>query len=192
MKQYRKNLLEQLRLVVLREGQEMTDASLVKAMSANENIRSLGYTLNAKGIIALAKSPDIDDFYKEFREMIPEIEAKPMYPDFPSQVMNIDEAQFRFHQICHYMSTYGVEQLAELFGQDYQVKRGWLPEVEDTEKTEKDDKLIKEKVVEVISDTQQYSLPLEKLLQKKERIKAQEIEIVSEALKHVDVAALDL
>ncbi|MBR0137351.1 MAG: hypothetical protein IJM15_02970, partial [Erysipelotrichaceae bacterium] len=32
----------------------------------------------------------------------------------------------------------------------------------------------------------------EKLLQKKERIKAQEIEIVSEALKHVDVAALDL
>ena len=192
MNQYRKNLLEQLRLVVLREGKVMTDASLVKAMSANENIRSLGYTLNAKGIIALAKSPDIDSFYDEFKEMIPDIKAKPMYPDFPNQVMNIDEAQFRFHQICHYMSTYGVEQLAELFGQDYQVKRGWLPEVEETEKTEKDDKLLKDKIVEVINEDQQYSAALERLLQKKERITAQEIEIVSEALKHVDVASLDL
>ncbi len=192
MNAYRKNLLEQLRLVVLREGTELTDEKLAKALTANENLSSLGFTLNAKGLIALAKSPDLDGFYSEFRSYIPEVEAKPMYPDFPRQVMNIDEAQFRFHQICHYRSTYGVEDLARMFGVEHTVRRGWLPEVEDTEKTEKDDKLLADKVLEVISEKQEYDLPLEKLLQKSERITAQEIEIVAEALKHVDVAALDL
>lgn len=193
MSSYEKNLLEQLRLVVLtQKDSRVDDMSLTKALTANENIRQLGYCLSPKGLVALAKSEELDGFYDSFRKMIPDVKAEPMYPDFPNQVMAIDEAQFRFHQICHYMSTYGVEMMAELFGQDYEVTRGWMPEVERTEKTEKDTALLEAKTLEVLSKEQKYSRPLEILLQKSERMTAQEIEIVQEALKHVDVETIDL
>ncbi|MBR0137790.1 MAG: hypothetical protein IJM15_05220, partial [Erysipelotrichaceae bacterium] len=115
MSSYEKNLLEQLRLVVLtQKDSRVDDLSLTKALTANENIRQLGYCLSPKGLVALAKSEELDGFYDSFRKMIPDVKAEPMYPDFPNQVMAIDEAQFRFHQICHYMSTYGVEEIARM------------------------------------------------------------------------------
>ncbi|MBQ6655632.1 MAG: hypothetical protein IJM79_08955 [Erysipelotrichaceae bacterium] len=103
----------------------------------------------------------------------------------------MDEAQFRFHQLTHYLSTYGVEQLAGFFGQDYEVKKGWMPQVEDTEKTESDDALLKAKTIELIAYEDAYRLPVERLLKKAERLTAQELEIIREALPQLDAAALE-
>ncbi|MBR0482066.1 MAG: hypothetical protein IJJ48_06320 [Firmicutes bacterium] len=193
MDQYRKNLLEQLRLCVIEEGQkDADDRGLVKAMSVNEELKALGFCLAAEDIVRLARSESVDSFYRDFVSMLSEVKAKPMYPDFPSQVMDMDEAKFRFHQICHYQSTYGVEEMARWFGQDYQVRRGWLPEEEDTEKTVSDEALLAAKTVRLIDEKEQYSVPLEKLLRKPEKITIQETEIVREALSHVDISALDL
>ena len=193
MENYRRNLLEQLRLVAYRPGRgEPDDQSLQKAMTVNEELKSLGYSLNALDIVRLATSPSLVSFYADFRNMIPDVSAKPMYPDFPTQVMAMDEAQFRFHQLTHYLSTYGVEDLARSFGQDYQVRKGWLPEVEDTEKTETDDSLLKAKTVQLLPEEELYSVPFTRLLGKAERLTAQELEIIREALRHVDVSALSI
>ena len=193
MSKYDKNLLEQLRLVVLTPEKDQPDeTSMVLAMTANENIRQLGYCLSPAGIAALAKSQELESFYDSFKALLPDIKAEPMYPDFPSQVMEIDEARFRFHQICHYMSTYGVEAIAEMLGLDETVQKGWLPDVERTEKTETDTTLLQAKVLEVIPSDERFSRPLRILLEKSEKMTRQETEIVQEALLHTDVEALDL
>ena len=193
MNTYDKNLLEQLRLVVLTPKKDRPDeASLVLAMTANENIRQLGYCLSPEGIVSLAKSWELESFYENFRTLVPDVKAEPMYPDFPSQVMEIDEAHFRFHQICHYMSTYGVEEIARMLGLDEKVRRGWLPDVERTEKTEKDTALLQAKTLGVISSAERFSRPLKILLEKSEKMTLQETEIVKEALLHTDIETLDL
>ncbi|MBO4818727.1 MAG: hypothetical protein J5528_01195, partial [Firmicutes bacterium] len=182
MSRYRKNLLEQLRLCVIKEeSAKLDDGALVKAMSVNEELKQLGYCLSADEVIKLARSASVDSFYKDFVSMLSEVKAKPMYPDFPSQVMAMDEARFRFHQLVHYQSTYGVEEIARWFGQDHMVQRGWMPEVEDTEKTAKDDALLDAKIIHLIDEKAEYVLPLEKLLKKPEKITLQETEIVREA-----------
>ncbi|MCR5066590.1 MAG: hypothetical protein K6A14_00840 [Erysipelotrichaceae bacterium] len=192
MSQYRKNLLEQLRLAVYEKPcHELTDERLQKAVTVNAELQNLGYSLTAQGIAQLAGSDSLESFYADFRQLIPNITVKPMYPDFPTQVINMEEAQFRFHQYTHYLSTYGIEELAAFFGQNYQVKKGWLPEVEDTEKTESDEALLKAKTIELILPEDAYRLPVEKLLNKGERLTAQELEIIREALGHLDVASLE-
>ena len=192
MNQYRKNLLEQLRLCVITMGQsQLSDEGLVKAMTVNEELKNLGYCIRPKDIIALAKSPSLDSFYSDFVPMLSDVKAKPMYPNFPTQVMEMDDALFRFHQLCHYQSTYGAEEIASWFGIDYTVKKGWLPEAEDTPKTEPDDALLKAKTLELIYEKDEYRLPLEKLLGKPEKITLQETEIVREALLHVDAESID-
>lgn len=193
MDKYYQNLLEQLRLAVIRKPEKtLTDEGMVKAMTVNAELQQLGYSLNPQGITELARSESADSFYRQFVKLIPEVSAKPMYPDFPRQVMEISEAEFRFHQICHYMSTYGVRYLADLFGVDEpHIGKGWLPEVTDTEKTEKDDKLLDDKIIEIIYEEQMFSLPLEKLLGKPEKLTRQEVEIINEALNHVDITQLN-
>ena len=193
MDQYRKNLLEQLRLCVIKKNSAVLgDLSMVKAMTVNEELKALGFVLSPEDVVRLARSVSIDSFYTDFVSMLSEVKAKPMYPDFPSQVMAMDEARFRFHQICHYQSTYGREEIARWFGLDEEVKRGWLPETEDTPKTEEDDALLEAKTLQLIDQSEEYSLPLEKLLQKPEKITLQEAEIVREALKHVRLEDIDL
>ena len=95
MSQYRKNLLEQLRLAFYEKpGHKLTDERLQKAVTVNAELQNLGYSLSAQGIAQLAGSDSLESFYAGFRDLIPDVSAKPMYPDFPSQVMNMDEAQF--------------------------------------------------------------------------------------------------
>ena len=189
---YRKNLLEQLRLVVCRPAVRTVDSQLMTAaVTANQELVGLGYTLKPADIIRLAGSDDLNSFPETFRQLIPQITAAPFYPDFPDQVMAIDEAQFRFHQICHYMSTYGVEEAAWMLGIDHEVQKGWLPEVTATEKTDQDAALLSGKVVELISEADMYRRPLAVLFSRTERLKAQELEIIREALGHVNVTEID-
>ena len=98
-------------------------------------------------LAGLVPSP-IDDVLR----LVPDVTATPMYPDFPLQVMQMDEATFRYHQMCHYASTYGVEFVAGLLGLNVTVGEGWLPDVTSTEKTERDEQLTRKTVLDVVLD----------------------------------------
>ena len=184
--EYRKLLFSELHLAVIdAETDSLNDKLLIKAMTVNENLKSLGISLRANDVIRLAKSKSLDTFYDSIKEFIGKVKAKPMYPDFPNQVMNLTEAQFRMHQLVHYFSTYGAELF---FGAE--VSQGWLPSVKDTEKVEDDELLISSKVIEIIDQSQQYLLPAKKILEKRERMTDKEKAIVAEAIKKIPLDQL--
>ena len=190
--EYRRLLLTQLRLVLaeLNHPAPLTDALIAKAVTANENIASLGYTLTAVDVLRLAGSPSLNGFVDSVSELIDSVDAAPMYPDFPTQVMEISEAEFRFHQLVHYFSTYGME---ELFG--VEVKRGWLPDVKSTSKTEKDQRLLALNALELIDTSDAWLVPAKRILGKRERMTLPEQEIVAQAAVHLSpeqIAALNI
>lgn len=182
MSDYKKNLLNALRLVTYKtnEDVELTNERIIKAVTINEELQNLGYTLNPNDLISLAKSESLDAFINDFRKLVPEINVEPMYPDFPKQVMEMSEAEFRFNQMVHYFSTYGME---SLFGVN--VDKGWLPNVEKTEKTQKDTKLLSSKVLGLIPEKNMYERSLTTILSKRERMTNLEKEIIKEASDNV-------
>lgn len=143
----------------------LTDDNIVKAITVNENLKSLGYTLKPKDIIKLARKKDIENIYNDIKEYIGDIKAKPMYPDFPKQVMEMEEAEFRFHQLMHYFSTYGVEFLSGC-----EVSKGWLPEVEETNKTKSDKHLLDLKVIDLYNEHEISKYCIENISQRNERL----------------------
>ena len=185
-KNYRKNVFNEMRMVIVAPfKRELTDENIVKAVTANEEIGNLGLIMSAKDVANLAKSVSVDTFPKDVAELVPEVKAKPMYPDFPKQVMDIDEAEYRFHWLVHTFSTYGME---ALFGVN--VKRGWLPDMPETEKTEKDNALIDKKVIKLLAEDDMWIVPLRRVLEKTERMTIPETEIVKEAIKHLSAEEL--
>ena len=61
-------------------------------------LKSIGYTMLPKDIVAITKSSTIDTLYDVFKNAVGEVKAKPMYPDFPNQVMEMDEKLDRILQ----------------------------------------------------------------------------------------------
>ena len=178
---YHKLLLDELRFVVYKKGDaSLTEELLTKAITLNENLKSLGYTLSPADVAALAVSPSLDSFYKTVKNMMGTVDAAPMYPGFPKQVMDMDEAVFRFHQLVHYFSTYGLELL---FGVD--VSKGWLPCPKDSSKAIEQDTVLPEKVIRLLPAQEAYILPLRTILSRKERMTLPERQIVSEAIANV-------
>ena len=178
---YDQLLFSELRLVsVEKDSVPLSEEGILKAMTVNEELLALGYTLSPKDVITLAKSADADSFAARVRAYIGEVKAKPVYPDFPSQVMETDEAVFRFHQMLHYLSTYGVEELTGV-----KVTRGWLPEMQDTEKTEADDTLLAAKTVALIGSDERYCVPFRKILSKTERMTDKEQMLIAGCAKHL-------
>lgn len=163
----------------------LTHENLIKAITLNENLLSLGYTLTAKDIITLATSPSLDTFYSSIKSIIPNIKAKPMYPNFPQQVMKMDEATYRFHQMVHYFSTYGLESMLPV-----EICKGWLPSVEDTEKIKEDDTLLEAKVLRLLPCKLQYQTPYTLSVSKTERMTAMEREIVRHACTEIPLKIL--
>ncbi len=174
-----KFLFQAFRIVVIKKSNytELTDEKLALAVTANENLKSLGYTLTAKDVVKLATSASMEDIFERVRDYAGQVKAAPMYPNFPWQVLEMDEAVYRFHQMLHYFSTYGMEALGG------GVSRGWLPCQEDVEKTEVDDFLFYHRTLELVEDGKQYSLYLKKILSKKERMTPQEKEWVAFCLE---------
>lgn len=164
-------------LVVEKERENITDESMLRAMTVNAELNALGYTLKPIGIIALAKA-DMSRIVVDFKDAIGEVKAKPMYPNFPMQVMEMEEAEFRLHQLLHYFSTYGVE---KMLGVD--VEKGWLPKVENTEKVKEDDTLLSLKVLDVIYTDEQSDYVITKLARKNERFTLEEMTLFEEATK---------
>ena len=178
---YHKLLLDELRFVVYEKGDaSLTEQRLTKAVTVNENLKSLGYTLAPADIVALAVSPSLDRFYETVKGMMGTVNAAPMYPGFPKQVMDTDEALFRFHQLVHYFSTYGLELL---FG--VEVRKGWLPFPEDRDEVAEQETVLPEKVIRLLPAQEVYIVPLRTILSRKERMTLPERQIVTEAIGHV-------
>lgn len=184
---YRKLLLSTMHMVTCSEGDPsgITDGTLMQAMTVNENLHALGFTLRPQDIGKLAASDSMEGFYRSVQELVPEVKANPMYPDFPIQVMEMDEAQFRFHQLMHYFSTYGQMVLTGM-----PVSKGWLPDVTSTPKTEKDDRLLEDTALELVTEEESYPICLQRLLSRRERLTLPEKELVLLALPHVSKEAL--
>ena len=189
---FEKLLLSELRLAAYipasEDSSQLTDEKLAQAVTVNEELINLGYTLKPKDLIVLAGSPSLEGFAQHFRSLLPKVSAPPMYPDFPLQVMGMSEAEFRMHQMIHYFSTYDLELL---FGME--VKRGWLPDVTSTEKTESDDTLLKARVLELVPEDEAPLTALTRIMQKRERLTLPGQELTVEALPHLepdDIAGL--
>ena len=178
---YHKLLLDELRFVVYEKGDaSLTEELLTKAVTVNENLKSLGYTLSPADIAALAVSPSLDSFYETVKGMMGTVDAAPMYPGFPQQVMDMDEAVFRFHQLVHYFSTYGLELL---FG--VEVHKGWLPCPEESGKAAEQDAVLQEKVIRLLPAQEAYIAPLRTILSRKERTTLPERQIVRAAIANI-------
>lgn len=149
----------------------VSDEDMAWAVTAYTNLEGTGYTLSQLAITTLAAYhhavmalahnasflplADLADKclinpLSDLKRLVPDVKASPMYPDFPSQVMEMPEAQYRYDQACHYLSTYGTELVAGLLGVDVTVGEGWMPHVASTPKTEADEALVAPKVLHVL------------------------------------------
>lgn len=171
-KAIQKQIFDLLRVFIVEEFDEFTKDGLIKALTFNENIKFYGYKFNAESIYKLACCKNFNKMYDTFIDMMPKIKAKPMYSNFPNQVMEMDEAIFRYHQMLHYASTYG----RELF-ECCEVLKGWLPECKEEERLE-DKKLLDYTIIKVVTIEECCDLVVNKIINKKERFTYLESEIV--------------
>lgn len=184
---YKENVFRELRMFIA-DGQEneITDASLAGAVTLNADLASLGFVMSPESVAVMAAhQADMGRFYRELKEYAGEVKADPMYPGFPDEVMNMDEAEYRLHQLCHYFSTYGIE---DIFG--VSVSRGWLPHDAD-EKDSREEKtgagfIAGLKQITVIPENDAYIVPAETILSRGLRMANAEEDIIAEALPHID------
>ena len=150
----------------------------------NENIRSAyGLTFKPSDIVRIARADKAVEVFRIIEEAIPEVDAEPMYPDFPASVIAMDEGMFRFHQMLHYFSTYGIE---ALFNEE--VKEGWLPKksAKKTKKTKKDENLFPETVIELVDASEAYLDVYRTIVSKRERMTIPEMELVKTCVENLD------
>ena len=178
----RKLLLDTLHIVPYKPGDTAvsSDRDIAAAVTVNENLHALGLSLTPEGIFRLAASPSLDTLYVEVKELVPAMKAAPMYPDFPKQVMKMPEAKYRFHQLMHYFSTYGLELL---FG--VQVDKGWLPDVKHTRKTKTDARLLPYTFVELIPEEEAFGTAIRRILTRQEKMTLPEKQLVLSCLPRV-------
>ncbi len=178
-------------------GVELDDADMAWAVTANANLDGTGYILSQPSILALAAyhhhmaalaahtsflpldqtlSTQGVNPLADIARLVPDVTAAPMYPDFPTQVMEMDEATFRYHQAMHYLSTYGVELLAGMLGLNVSVGKGWMPDVESTPKTEQDETLVAPKVLHLMLTVEDLRNVVEARLARATRMHPAEIE----------------
>lgn len=163
----------------------VTDESLVKAMTIQKEMDRIGYSLSPDNIIKIAGLKCIDTFFKDFRANLRYVSVEPMYPDFPSQVISMSEAQYRFNQILHYMSTYGIEEMTGAA-----VSKGWLPESVETKKDKDDISLMESRNVLLIDENDMYEIAWSKILSKKERCTLSESNVIAECCNYIQMSDL--
>ena len=86
-KMFHQLLLSELHMVTYQPGNpaDITDDLICESVTLNENLRSFGYVLRPDDIIRLAPSASLHAFFEGFRELVPDVKAKPMSPGFPAR-----------------------------------------------------------------------------------------------------------
>lgn len=179
-KEFRMDLFRELGWVAttkLNRDLDLTENKLQVVMTLVEEVKNLGYIFNPNSIelMGYLRDSDLEELLEDIREFVGNVKAKPMYPDFPKQVMEMSESTFRLHQMIHYFSTYGLESIG------LKVEKGWLPEVEETEKIEMDESLLDKKVIRLLPMDYCKRTAFEIFFQKRERMTIPERAIVSYA-----------
>lgn len=179
MSRFHELLLSELRVLESQENSKNKNFNknqLELALIDNENLNALGYQLKEEGIIKLAMdykvNPNMTPLYKRVMELEPAIEVSPMYPNFPIQVLEMDELEYRIHQIMHYISTYGVEELLGI-----EVKTGWLPKTEEVMERERDIQVADLKTLDYLSPVNVDKKVIKDLIGRKERLLPKELEL---------------
>lgn len=185
MLDYKELLFRELRMVSVDPVNDISDEAITKAVTLNENLKAMGYCITPDSFPVLCKS-DLGNLYETLKGYIGEVKALPMYPGFPDEVMAMDEATFRFHQILHYMSTYGVE----LFS-GTPVSKGWLPESNAKERTKSDTFTTDLKQIEIISVEEAYHTPAKIILSRKMRLTNSQEELIKEAVLHLSSVQME-
>ena len=177
-KEFHRLLLSELRMAAYEPGdpEQGTDRRLCEALTVNENLASIGYTLRPDDIARLSVSESMYGFFEQLKALTPDVTAEPMYPGFPQQVLEMSEAEFRMHQMLHYFSTYGIECLT-----GKSVSKGWLPEPGARPRNQADDTLLERRVIELIPERDAPKAVLETLLQRRERLTNPEVTLVLES-----------
>ena len=175
---FEKLLLSELHMAVFAPGDPavLTDEMLCQAMTLNENLCAQGFVLTAEDVARIAVSPELPGFYQKLEALCPSVDARPMYPGFPRQVMEMPEAMLRMHQLIHYFSTYGME---ELFGG---VSRGWVPAYDGPERSVSQTAVLKAHVITLVSEEEAAFTALRTLLQRRERLTNPELMLAELAL----------
>lgn len=196
MKNFDKLLLTELRTIQSPNIKKCNDPfmrenNFTLAFIDLDNLRALGYDLRLEDVLKLAgvysEYPDIKPLYKQVAEMDPSIEVSPMYPNFPKQVLEMSELEFRIDQMNHYMSTYGLE---EAFG--IEVKKGWLPKTTEVISREKDKQLLELKTLDYLTAEEIDLKVIGSLIGRKQRLEEKELEIAKEVVMRTSLEIEDV
>lgn len=120
-------LLRRRRKIIVPHGAGSLPMEMVATI--NKNLEGLGYTFSASVLEALAKLDEQQaaEFYKETVAVLQELKGlkryRPMYPNFPRQVMEAGAAELYMNAIIHY----GTVALSDALG-DKRRRLVWLPE----------------------------------------------------------------
>lgn len=160
----------------------VTKENLELALIDNENLKALGYVLKGEGIVQLAKdyqvNPGITPIHAKVKEFEPDISASPMYPNFPIQVLEMSEMDFRINQVLHYLSTYGVELILGA-----EVQKGWLPTTSEEMQRKEDEQVAKLKTLDYLAPSEVSTVALVKMLGRKERLLPNQLTIVLQLMQ---------
>lgn len=179
-----KLLLSELRII---EGENISKDKISKeglklALVDKENLNALGYDLKVNHFANLAadysKNKKFYPLFERVQEFEPEIKVSPMYPNFPLQVQEMSEEEFRSNQILHYFSTYGLEYMF-----DIEVKEGLLPKTRKLMERVEDEQVIPLKTIDYLTPSEVNEVVINKLAGKKERLLPNELAIVKFIVK---------
>lgn len=177
-----KLLFSELRILVRDKlANKDVNLNLEKALTDSKNLEALGYKLKFEGIVALAEdyalNKNMKPLYKRVLEFNPEIEVSPMYPNFPIQVLEMDEFEFRIHQLIHYATTYGLEDMLGI-----EITKGWLPETDEIKERTEDKHLINLKFLDYISEEEANLKVIKDLIGRPERLMSKELELAKKVI----------
>lgn len=190
MSKFNKLLLSELRVIESESNvsTKMIESAdeLYEALVDNENLSALGYTLKEDAILRLAaeyeENPSMTPLYKRVMALDLSIEVDPMYPNFPTQVLEMADHEYRADQAFHYLTTYGLESLLGV-----KVERGWLPETTDVAEREVDELVVDLKTLDYLGESEVDELVINSLIGKRERLLPGEFEIAKTVALRTDL-----
>lgn len=185
---YGEKVFRELRIYTANKAKKEKETYPAAAVTLNENLKAYGFVMDPetiKKVIANMNPEGMKKMQDDVAEYAGKVKAAPMYPGFPQEVLDMDEAQYRMDQLCHYFSTYGIRLLT-----GREVKKGWLPEEGKEEGKEFNGFSADLKKIDVVFGDDGWILPMKIILSRRSRLAPVEEDIITEAVSHADEKAL--